>query len=159
MKGIFFLICIAACFAVGVQASRTFGAQDAKSGSQTPPKRKYSDREVKDGGSLFARNCSACHESGEQQGAFDLHTFPPDQHDRFIDSVTNGKNTMPGWAGILKPEEIEDLWAYVYTDVLKQPKSGSGDSGASGKTDDSNQAGKTGGESGSGDGKSSPDSK
>jgi mono/diheme cytochrome c family protein len=27
--------------------------------------------------------------------------------------VTNGKNSMPPWGGLLKPEEIEELWAYV----------------------------------------------
>jgi mono/diheme cytochrome c family protein len=44
---------------------------------------------------------------------FDLRRFPPDQHDRFIRSVTNGKNAMPPWRGQLKPDEIEALWAYV----------------------------------------------
>jgi mono/diheme cytochrome c family protein len=27
--------------------------------------------------------------------------------------VSRGKNSMPPWAGLLKPEEIEALWAYV----------------------------------------------
>ncbi len=49
----------------------------------------------------------------DPQGAFDLRTFPHDQHSRFVSSVTNGKNSMPPWGGLLKPVEIEDLWAYV----------------------------------------------
>ena len=36
-----------------------------------------------------------------------------DVNERFIDSVTRGKNQMPSWGGLLKPEEVEALWAYV----------------------------------------------
>jgi mono/diheme cytochrome c family protein len=45
--------------------------------------------------------------------ASDLTTFPRDQPARFVDSVTNGKNTMPPWGDVLKPVDIEALWAYV----------------------------------------------
>jgi len=67
------------------------------------------------GAELFARNCSPCHGPRMQdpEGAFDLRTFPPGQHARFVSSVSNGKNSMPPWAGLLKPQEIEALWAYV----------------------------------------------
>ena len=41
--------------------------------------------------------------------------FPRDQRERFINSVTRGKNQMPPWGDLLKPEEIEALWAYVVT--------------------------------------------
>jgi len=65
----------------------------------------------------IARNCSPCHGAhmADPEGAFDLRTFPHDQHSRFFNSVTNGKNSMPPWGGLLKPEEIEELWAYVVT--------------------------------------------
>ena len=49
------------------------------------------------------------------EGAFDLPTFPKDQKERFMRSVGKGKNSMPPWEGLLKPEEIEALWAYVHT--------------------------------------------
>ena len=49
------------------------------------------------------------------EGAFDLPTFPKDGKERFIRSVSKGKNSMPPWEGLLKPEEIEALWAYVHT--------------------------------------------
>ena len=39
--------------------------------------------------------------------------FPRNAHARFIDSVANGKHNMPPWDGVLDPEEIEALWAYV----------------------------------------------
>ncbi len=49
----------------------------------------------------------------DPQGAADLRKFPRDERERFIDSVTRGKNQMPPWGGLLKPEEVEALWAYV----------------------------------------------
>jgi len=71
--------------------------------------------QIRVGAEIFARNCSPCHgpRMQEPEGAFDLRTFPPDQHARFVNSVSHGKNQMPPWAGLLKPEEIEALWAYV----------------------------------------------
>jgi mono/diheme cytochrome c family protein len=53
------------------------------------------------------------------QWAIDLRTFPRDAHARFIDSVANGKRTMPPWEDVLDPEEIEALWAYV---IAGEPK-------------------------------------
>lgn len=47
--------------------------------------------------------------------SFDLRKFPPDDRERFFTSVTKGKNTMPARGDILKPEEIEAIWAYVRT--------------------------------------------
>src|ERR1700730_4249575 len=76
---------------------------------------KFPAKQITAGAAIFARNCSPCHGAhmADPQGAFDLRTFPHDQHSRFVNSVTNGKNSMPPWGGVLKPEEIEDLWAYV----------------------------------------------
>ena len=38
---------------------------------------------------------------------------PPGEHDRFVRSVTNGKNQMPPWGDLLKGDDIEAVWAYV----------------------------------------------
>lgn len=86
-------------------------AQSAKK----PPK--FTKQQVAHGADLYSRNCSPCHGAhmDDPNGAFDLRTFPPDQHDRFVDSVTNGKNSMPPWGSLLKPADIEALWAYVIT--------------------------------------------
>jgi mono/diheme cytochrome c family protein len=74
-----------------------------------PPER------IKAGASIYSRNCSPCHGTRMQnpEAAFDLRTFPPDQHDRFVSSVTHGKNQMPPWGDLLDAEDIESLWAYV----------------------------------------------
>src|SRR5262245_21456614 len=40
-------------------------------------------------------------------------TFPPDQKNRFVTSVTKGKNQMPPWGDLFNGDEIEALWAYV----------------------------------------------
>ena len=69
------------------------------------------------GAELYAVNCSPCHGARMQDpgAAFNLRKFPPDQHERFVTSVTRGKNQMPPWGDMLKPEEVEALWAYVTT--------------------------------------------
>lgn len=69
------------------------------------------------GAEIYARNCSACHGARmlDPQGAFDLRKFPRDQRERFVTSVTKGKNQMPPWGDVLMPEEIEALWLYVTT--------------------------------------------
>jgi len=76
-----------------------------------------SPEQVRRGAEIFERNCSPCHGPRMQdpESAFDLRKFPPNQHDRFVNSVTRGKNQMPPWGDMLKSEEIEALWAYVLT--------------------------------------------
>jgi mono/diheme cytochrome c family protein len=67
------------------------------------------------GAELYARNCSACHGARmlDPQGAFDLRKFPRGERERFVNSVTKGKNQMPPWGDLLKPDEVEALWLYV----------------------------------------------
>jgi len=36
--------------------------------------------------------------------------IPARRRERFINSVTRGKNQMPPWGDLLKPEEVEALW-------------------------------------------------
>jgi mono/diheme cytochrome c family protein len=49
----------------------------------------------------------------DSQVPVDLRKFPPEEKARFLTSVANGKNQMPPWGHLFKPEEIEALWAYV----------------------------------------------
>jgi mono/diheme cytochrome c family protein len=75
----------------------------------------FPEAQVKQGAALFARHCATCHGTRMRnpQWAIDLRTFPRDAHNRFVDSVTNGKRNMPPWDDVLAPPEIEALWAYV----------------------------------------------
>jgi len=52
----------------------------------------------------------------DPEGAFDLRTFPADQRERFVNSIVGGKNQMPPWGDLIKPEEIDALWAYVLSE-------------------------------------------
>ena len=75
----------------------------------------FPPEQIKRGAALYAKNCSACHgvRMNGPEWAIDLHTFPRDDPARFVDSVTNGKNTMPPWGDVLSREDIAALWAYV----------------------------------------------
>ena len=67
------------------------------------------------GAEIYAVNCSPCHGAHMQDpgAAFNLRKFPPDQHERFVNSITRGKNQMPPWGDFFKPDQLEALWAYV----------------------------------------------
>ena len=62
--------------------------------------------QIKAGAELYATNCSPCHgvRLDGTEMAFDLRKFPPGQRERFVTSVTRGKNQMPPWGDFFKPE-------------------------------------------------------
>ena len=75
----------------------------------------FAPEQIRTGAEIFERNCAPCHgpQMRDPESAFDLRKFPHNQHDRFVNSVTRGKNQMPPWGDMLKSDEIEALWAYV----------------------------------------------
>jgi mono/diheme cytochrome c family protein len=78
----------------------------------------FSRELVQAGSKLFAQRCATCHGQSMRNpdtevGAFDLRYFPRDEHDRFVNSVTGGKNAMPAWRDLISPADIEALWAYL----------------------------------------------
>jgi mono/diheme cytochrome c family protein len=99
-----------ACATFAAVAVPALAAADGASQSFPPA-------QVAAGADIFSRNCSPCHgpRMRDPESAFDLRTFPHDAHERFVNSVTHGKNQMPPWGDLLKPEDIEALWAYVVT--------------------------------------------
>lgn len=76
----------------------------------------FSADDVKKGAAIYSQNCAPCHGPRmlDPQGAFDLRSFPKDDRNRFVTSVSKGKNQMPPWGGLLSAAEIETLWAYVF---------------------------------------------
>jgi hypothetical protein len=53
--------------------------------------------------------------------SFDLSKFPRSQIDRFYNSVRKGKDKMPPMGDLLKPFEVDQLWAYVSSRGGKLP--------------------------------------
>jgi mono/diheme cytochrome c family protein len=82
---------------------------------ENPLAKKFPAEQIKRGAALYASNCESCHGVNMigPPWAIDLATFPRDRPDRFVDSVSNGIRTMPPWGDVLKPDEIQALWAYV----------------------------------------------
>jgi mono/diheme cytochrome c family protein len=88
------------------------------SASDPTPDTASSAELVAQGRDLYAQLCSHCHGLrmvNPGNSSFDLRKFPHEDRARFVNSVTKGKNTMPAWGDMLKPEEIDALWAYVRT--------------------------------------------
>ena len=93
----------------------------AGSMAQSPGGKPFPPEQIKRGAALYASNCESCHgvRMAGTEWAINLNTFPRERPDRFVDSVTFGKNRMPPWGDVLKPDEIQALWAYV---VAGEPK-------------------------------------
>lgn len=81
----------------------------AQAGAPDPAK-------VELGSQLYLQMCRQCHGHELQSsgaGAFDLRQFPPDDPQRFHESVMHGKNGMPAHDDILSDDDIDALFAYV----------------------------------------------
>jgi mono/diheme cytochrome c family protein len=110
--------------ALAFTAAVAFGfAANAGDNLQKNAALKSNDRgdaeQAQKGKALYAEHCSHCHGFNMVTAgtvAFDLRQFPHNDKTRFVTSVTDGKNNrMPAWGDVLKPEEIDELWAYVLT--------------------------------------------
>ena len=77
--------------------------------------------QVAAGEQVYADYCSSCHGEGLRNTSggvtFDLRRLRPEDHDRFITSVLDGKRQMPPWRGALELEQIESIWAYIRATV------------------------------------------
>jgi mono/diheme cytochrome c family protein len=75
----------------------------------------FSAEQIKQGAQIYSQNCAPCHGPRmlDPNAAFDLRKFPQDQKSRFVASVSKGKNAMPPWGDLFKPEDMDALWAYV----------------------------------------------
>ena len=74
-------------------------------------------RKVEAGATVYGDYCSSCH--GEQLRntsggvTFDLRRLRPEDRDRFLTAMLDGKGQMPPWRGVLEMEQIEAIWAYI----------------------------------------------
>jgi len=76
---------------------------------------------AEEGEQVYENYCVNCHGEGLHNTSggvtFDLRKLRPDEHDRFINSVTNGKKDMPPWKGVLDRDKMEAVWAYIRATV------------------------------------------
>ena len=73
------------------------------------------EKQVEAGEAVYNDYCQTCHganlvNSGQ---TFDLRKLRKDERGRFENSVTNGKNQMPPWKGVLDSEQLDAIWAYI----------------------------------------------
>jgi mono/diheme cytochrome c family protein len=83
--------------------------------AQAEDAKNFPKEQISAGAEIYQVNCSPCHGARMQDpgSAFNLRNFPHDQRERFISSITRGKNQMPPWGDFFKPDQLEALWAYV----------------------------------------------
>jgi mono/diheme cytochrome c family protein len=76
---------------------------------------------IESGATIYQDYCSSCHgeELRNTNGGvtFDLRRLRPQDHDRFVTSVLNGKTQMPPWRGVLNMQQIESVWAFIRATV------------------------------------------
>lgn len=72
------------------------------------------------GAKIFSANCAQCHLGGKNLvqankslKKSDLDKYAMNSPEAIIAQVTKGKNAMPAFKGRLKPEQIENVAAYV----------------------------------------------
>jgi mono/diheme cytochrome c family protein len=73
------------------------------------------EKRVEAGEAVYNDYCQTCHgpnlvSSGQ---TFDLRKLRKEDRLRFENSVTNGKNQMPPWKGVLDSEQLDAIWAYI----------------------------------------------
>jgi len=80
-----------------------------------PAARAGDPAQVELGRRTYTSMCVRCHGLNLVSNGigFDLRTFPSHDKERFVHSVTQGKRAMPAWGGIIKPEQIDAIWAYI----------------------------------------------
>jgi mono/diheme cytochrome c family protein len=83
--------------------------------------RAHAEDSAAEGEQIYEDYCATCHGEQLQNNSngltFDLRRLKSDEYPRFVNSVTNGKNRMPPWKGVLTETQINDLWAYIRTTV------------------------------------------
>jgi mono/diheme cytochrome c family protein len=91
----------------------------------TPALAQEKHAETEAGAAIYDDYCSRCHGEALHNTSggvtFDLRRLHPTEHERFVNSVLNGKKDMPPWRGVLRADQIEEVWAYIRATVDKQP--------------------------------------
>ena len=99
---------------VGIFAMALWGAM-AVSTPMTVRAQEVAADPVEAGRRLYVMSCQRCHGINLATNGigFDLRTFPPHDKARFVRSVNEGLRAMPAWGAVLKPGQVDLLWAYI----------------------------------------------
>jgi cytochrome c55X len=67
------------------------------------------------GEEVYEQHCQSCHgEKLRSAGAIpDLRDLGANDREKFDKIVMDGRGQMPAWQGIVSPQELDQLWAYV----------------------------------------------
>jgi quinohemoprotein ethanol dehydrogenase len=70
---------------------------------------------IEAGEQVYDEHCAICHGAKlRSTGSIpDLKEQKADGRARFDQMVLNGRNQMPAWQGVISPEEIDQIWAYI----------------------------------------------
>ena len=70
---------------------------------------------VTEGAQTYAANCAECHGENMVSGGaiIDIKQLGPNEKNRYLNIMREGKGQMPSYVGTLSDEQIENLWAYV----------------------------------------------
>ncbi len=103
--------------AVALAAAAAASAQEASAPAASAPAAVTPVAATpEEGRRAYTSFCVRCHGINLAVGSsayFDLRTFPKDDKARFLESVTKGKRQMPAWGGIVRPDQMEAIWAYI----------------------------------------------
>ena len=71
--------------------------------------------QVEAGDMLYEEHCSSCHgENLRSSGAMpDLRALGAGDRSRFDKMVSEGKDQMPPFQGVLNAQQLDQLWAYI----------------------------------------------
>jgi mono/diheme cytochrome c family protein len=87
----------------------------------TPALAQDKHAEAEAGAAIYDDYSSLCHGEGLRNTSggvtFDLRRLRPNEHERFVNSVLNGKKQMPPWRGVLDTRQLEAIWAYILATV------------------------------------------
>ena len=95
----------------------------ATGAAQASPPQEFAPEQLRTGAELYERYCANCHGARMEGVAieYDLRKLGPDERPRFYGAIVNGIKTMPPWAGLLMPQQIEALWAYTMSRKAAAP--------------------------------------
>jgi mono/diheme cytochrome c family protein len=103
---------VAALFVAGHAAAQSLPAISAPTTPTTAPTAETAEA----GRKVYTSFCTRCHGvnlvTNGGLGA-DLRQFPADGRERFNRGVLKGLRAMPAWEGTIKPEQVDQLWAYI----------------------------------------------